>query len=278
MTRVALVTIQRGRHAHLRRQREALSESTVQPVHVVVSMDDAPIALPGCDVIRQESGLGPLPLAAARNRGIEHAVREHGASLVVLLDVDCLPSPDLIDRYVGAHRRRPGHLLAGPVWYLPPGVPRVDPLPSARELAALSPHAARPAPPAGRLVDEPRVELFWSLSFAVAADTHAAIGGFDEGYRGYGGEDTDYAQRARRAGVGLTWVGGGDAYHQHHPVSSPPVEHLVDIVRNARRYRALWGEWPMAGWLAAFAQRGLVDWDRTGDRLEITAPLGASRT
>ncbi len=59
----------------------------------------------------------------------------------------------------------------------------------------------------------------------------------------------------------LHWVGGAWAYHQHREVSSPPREHLADIVRNARRFRDRWGRWPMEGWLGAFADEGLVEWE-----------------
>ena len=48
------------------------------------------------------------------------------------------------------------------------------------------------------------------------------------------------------------------AYHQHHPVSSPPVEHLHDVLRNGRLFCDRWGEWPMRGWLEQFERRGLV--------------------
>ncbi|MET0931866.1 MAG: hypothetical protein ABWX74_20295, partial [Aeromicrobium sp.] len=46
--------------------------------------------------------------------------------------------------------------------------------------------------------------------------------------------------------------------HQHHPVSSPPLEHVEDIVRNATVFHDRWGAWPMGGWLDAFEERGLV--------------------
>jgi N-acetylglucosaminyl-diphospho-decaprenol L-rhamnosyltransferase len=36
------------------------------------------------------------------------------------------------------------------------------------------------------------------------------------------------------------------------------VEHLDDILRNGRLFHERWGEWPMAGWLEEFEQRGLV--------------------
>ena len=70
----------------------------------------------------------------------------------------------------------------------------------------------------------------------------------------------------------LAWVGGANAFHQYHPVSRPPVEHLVDIVRNATLYHQRWGQWPMAGWLEEFARRGLVDW--TDDALTVRDDAG----
>ncbi len=103
--------------------------------------------------------------------------------------------------------------------------------------------------------------LFWSLSAALTPATWSQVGGFCEEYVGYGGEDTDFAWLARSRGVELAWVGGADAYHQHHPVSSPPVEHVEAIVRNAHLFHKRWNEWPMRGWLEAFAERGLVTFD-----------------
>jgi GT2 family glycosyltransferase len=146
-------------------------------------------------------------------------------------------------------------LLSGPVSYLDrpgPGGYR------ATDLAAAQPHPARPAPAAGDLLQAEDLRLFWSLSFALDASTWTLVGGFDESYDGYGGEDTDFGQRASVAGVPLWWVGGALAYHQWHPVSDPPVEHVEDIVRNANRFRQRWGWFPMEGWLNAFAARGLA--------------------
>ena len=267
--RVGLATIQRGRHVHLARQAAAVAALRRGPDrYVVVSMDAAPpVDVPEAEVVALPMAEGePLPLAAARNRAM-HALGD--VDLAILLDVDCLPGPALVERYADAVGDA---LLAGPVG-------RLGPLPDDRErprpeelAAARAAPGPRPVPPPGTVVREPRVELFWSLSFAVRPEVHERIGGFDEGYVGYGAEDTDYAFRARSAGVGLSWVGGAWAYHQHHPVSSPPREHVRDIVRNASRFRARWGRWPMEGWLGAFAAEGLVDWDPTGDTLALCAP------
>ncbi|MET1038986.1 MAG: galactosyltransferase-related protein [Aeromicrobium sp.] len=262
---LAVVTIVHGRHAHLAMQRAGLLRSRRVPdLHVVVAMDDPTIGappdgspFPGRVVHVSREG-DHLPLARARNLGARAAI-DAGATVLVFLDVDCIPSPGLLTAYEAAATDAvtSGDLLCGPVTYLPPAPPGGYPL---DELPSLGrPHAARPLPPPGT-VERSRdgYELFWSLSFALTDDTWARIGGFDEAYVGYGGEDTDFARRADRAGIALAWVRDADAFHQHHPVSTPPFEHVDDIVRNARLFHERWGAWPMQGWLAAFVERGLV--------------------
>lgn len=283
--RVAVVTIARGRRRHLERQAHAVAHLDPAPDrYVVVSLDPVPpqaqletpegrqLGQPApAEVVWRPAAAGePLPLAAARNAGIAAVAGD--ADLVVCLDADCLPEPAMLAPLAAAAARTDGaRVLCGPVGRLGPLPAAALTLDAADVAAARTAAAAgpRPVPAPGALRDDERVALFWSLSFAVTPATHARIGGFDEGYVGYGAEDTDYGFRARRTGVGLTWVGGAWAHHQHHPVSSPPVEHIADIVRNARRFRACWGLWPMEGWLEAFAARGLVEWDPAGERLSL---------
>lgn len=273
MTRVALITVVHGRHAHLALQRRALANSTRHPDdHVIVAIDDPalerllasePTTASGLPLLVRHPGdeLG-LPLAAARNRGAEAALAS-GADVLVFLDVDCLPSPGLIEAYAAAAMDpdTADRLLCGPVAYLPP------PPPAGYDLAALpgaSPHPARPAPAPETVELGGDHDLFWSLSFALTADTWQRIGGFHEGYLGYGGEDTDFAHTARAEGVELAWIGSARAAHQYHPVESPPVRHLDAILRNAALFHERWGEWPMRGWLDAFEAEGLVARDPDG--------------
>lgn len=274
MTRVALITVVHGRHAHLSRQREALARSTRLPDdHVIVVIDDPPLeaVLEGESITsaREPPGvpLTPtvvamagdelgLPLAAARNRGAAAALAA-GADVLVFLDVDCLPSPALVEAYARAAMdpATSDRLLGGPVAYLPP------PPPSGYDLDALppaEPHPARPAPAPGAIELGGDHDLFWSLSFALTAETWHRIGGFHEAYVGYGGEDTDFAATARTAGIDLAWIGSARAFHQYHPVESPPVRHLDAILRNAALFHRRWGRWPMSGWLDAFEQQGLI--------------------
>lgn len=266
-----VVTPAHGRHDHLREQRRVLRAVAPDVGHVVVAMDD-----PGIDELVDDGGEGRvivrhvsrdplgLPLARARNLGVATAIAS-GATLVILLDVDCVPGQGLVAAYETAAGQASGALLAGPVTYLDEGraVPRAP-----GDLAALrSPHPARPDPPPGELERGGDPDLFWSLSCALTPSTWQVLGGFHEGYVGYGAEDTDLGRLARSRGVELVWVGGADAFHQFHPVSRPPTEHLVDIVRNATIFHERWGKWPMGGWLDEFERRGLVV--RTDESLAV---------
>ncbi|MHA3836087.1 glycosyltransferase family 2 protein [Terrabacter sp. AAH1] len=275
--RAAVVTIVHRRHDHLARLLSGLAVQTRPPdVLVVVAMDDddvepvvrrSPLAEHVPTVVVPSIGRvrGRLPLAAARNLGAASAV-QLGATRLVVLDVDCIPSPRLVERYCAVMEaddaRRP-LIWAGEVAYLPPAPAGRDYL--ELDLDALAaPHGARPvlAPDEVRVADDLR--LFWSLSFATTARTWAAAGGFDEAYVGYGGEDTDFGQRLAHLGGAMVWVGGARAYHQHHPTNDPPTQHLDDIVANANRFARRWGWWPMEGWLEAFATLGLARRDPGG--------------
>lgn len=276
MTEVCVVTVAHGRHSHLQHQLRLLDLSDPETAHVIVAIEDRRIheiaashrGRREVDVLPLDSHDLGLPLARARNIGVRHAI-SRGADLVVLLDVDCVLGPDTLRRYVAAAGACGPALLCGPVTYLPQGTTP----PSA--LSGLSgwrdPHTVRPDPPDNELWSRGKHELFWSLSAALTPKTWSHVGGFHEGYVGYGGEDTDFAFTARAQGVDLVWVGGADAYHQHHAVSSPPVEHLEAIVRNATLFYHRWGVWPMRGWLTAFAERGLVQFD--GNRLDRIADV-----
>lgn len=280
MTRIAVVTIAHGRHEHLRLQRIGLARST-RPVdeHVVVAMDDDELAasLTGeltTTVYHVAADAAGLPLAAARNAGARIAI-DGGAELVVFLDVDCVPDPDLVAGYVAAARDTAcaDRLLCGPVAYLPPPPDTGYDLDTLADLA--DPHPGRPAPAPGRVeVDDDHPELFWSLSFALSPATWDRLGGFDERYVGYGAEDTDLGYRAAECGIGLAWVGGARAFHQYHPVSRPPVEHAADLVRNGALFAQRWGFWPMRDWLEQLADDGVVarEPDGVGYRLLDSAP------
>lgn len=288
--RTTVVTIVHGRHRHLQRQLlsvDALaSRGPLQ--HVVVAMDDSAVAAliehhePAGRGVSERVLIdiavgadGELPLAAARNLGADVALAD-GAELLVFLDVDCLAHRDLVTDYSAAlagGRTDLGPVLwCGQVSYLPPLPPDVADYPLAGLDTWAAPHPARPVLPAGATELSRDVRLFWSLNFAITAVDWRTAGGFHPGYRGYGGEDTDFARTVAALGGGLGWIGGAGAFHQHHPTSSPPWQHLSAIVRNAHVFRERWDRFPMEGWLDAFAAAGAIDYRPEHGVLRLTIP------
>ncbi|KQT35434.1 glycosyl transferase [Sphingomonas sp. Leaf412] len=254
MTGLAVLTIVRNRAAHLDNLVEGLRRSSHRPDElVVVDMNDAPMAPPLAEfpvrMVRLETD--GLPLAVARNRAAAATTAAH----LLFLDVDCIPLHDCLSSMRSTLVRRDA-LICADVRYLGPDDAR-DGWTEAGLLAAGRPHPVRTFPVAG-VRRERNPGLFWSLAFAMRRARFDALGGFDERFTGYGAEDTDFGFRADAAGVPLLFVGGAIACHQHHAVYDPPLQHFADIVQNARRFRAIWGRWPMEGWLTAFADMGLV--------------------
>lgn len=273
---VAVITPVRGRLPHLRNQRRFLREVAPGVQHVVVAVDSPDVVAelaadtePGLHVVTVDGDPLGMPTARARNAGAAVAL-ELGAELLIFLDVDCAPLPGFVEALLAASHAEPppGAVYNGIVTYLAEGA-RLDGMTPAQARSLVHPHAARPAPPSGEVVTNRDHHLLWSLAFAVTPAGWQTIGGFDEVYVGYGAEDTDFGARAHAEDLDMAWVGGAHALHQWHPSAIPPVHHLEDIVRNARLYRERWARWPMEGWLAAFAQDGLVTW--TEDSLDLTA-------
>lgn len=252
---ISVLTIVRDRADHLAKLFEGLERSSVRPDElVVVDMgSDPPVTLPfgmfPIEVVRI-GGRG-LPLAAARNAAASAAVGEH----LLFLDVDCIPMRRLVSAMDTELARSDG-LVCAEALYLGPTDARGVWSEEELSLSAV-PHPVRTFPAEGTR-EEANAGLFWSLVFGIRKSRFEQLGGFDEAFVGYGAEDTDFGFRAQRAGVPLIFMGGAGAFHQHHVVLDPPLQHLDDILRNARIFRDRWGVWPMEGWLDAFARIGCI--------------------
>jgi len=269
---ISVLTLVSGREAHLRNLVRGLAGSTLAPGELVVAtmdgqvpeLPDSPFPVRVIDV----SWRGELPLSAARNAAAEAARGEN----TVLLDVDCIPSAGLVEAYARALGDFDGLVMGGVRYLRPDSVREVWTEPDLRE--ASDPHPARSEPGAG-LEPTDRYELFWSLSFGVRRSTLLdTLGGFDESFIGYGGEDTDLGYTARDRGVPLAWLGGATCFHQHHP-SERLDRHVASIVANARRFYEKWGEWPMEGWLRELTDDGAIDWSPAGDEIALTGSPAA---
>lgn len=261
---VSVCTLAHGRHAHLANLVRGLVLSQEPPAELVIAvMQDERYDLPATPFpVRQiVLGAGGIPLARGRNT----AARAASGELLVFLDVDCIAHPALVADYARLAPRFPG-VLMGEVGYLPEGATRGGIDHTCFDALART-HSERAGPPVGEAASCRDYRCFWSLNFALAAADFARAGGFDEGYEGYGGEDTDFGRVMVEAGLALWWVRGAKAYHQHHAHHMPPVHHLKSVLANALRFRDKWGEPTMQHWLRAFVLMGLIERDGDGFRI-----------
>ena len=266
----SVLTLVHRRRQHLNHLIAGLSRSTLVPDElVIVYMNEPePYSLPPTPFlvrsVHVNSSATRIPLARARNAAVAHARHDW----LVFLDVDCIPEHNMLTKYEEAAARFSG-LMMGEVFYLPPGATEGNWTFASLAAAAVR-HPHRPV--VEELVQpEPRYELFWSLHFALSRATFQQLSGFDERYRGYGGEDTDVAFTARAQAIPFALC-TARAYHQHHPVYRPPLQHFDDIVANARCFYQKWQRWPMEGWLRAFQERDLIRWDEERAILDVVRP------
>ena len=252
---ISVCTLASGRAAHLHNLVLGLNAQDVPPDELVIAVMQAePYVLPDTDFPVRQLMIGGegIPLAAARNRTAQAATGE----TLIFLDVDCIPDPG----FVGDYARLLEHmdvLLMGEMLYLPSGA-TADGIDIARFAEVGVKHSERAGPPVGPIGDCSDYRCFWSLNFAMRRSTFFAVGGFDERFVGYGGEDTDFGRMVAEAGVPLHWVRGARAYHQHHAHHMPPVHHIDSVIANAARFRDKWGHFTMEHWLRAFTLMGLV--------------------
>ena len=265
----SVLTLVRGRADRLRNLMRGLARQTVLPRELVIAwMQPEPepdLPDPGCPVRHLHVPGEPMPLAAARNRAAAAASED----LLVFLDVDCIPGPTLVSAYTDAAATERG-LFLGEVLYLPPDAITGGTAPDSAVLDRLGrAHPARPLLPESGLRREPDAGQLWGLSFALPAEAWRAVGGMDERYVGYGGEETDLAARLAESGLPTFWVAGARAYHQHHPVHVPPLQHFAPILANATRFHGRHGRWCMTYWLEQFRAAGLIAWDAEAPAIRV---------
>jgi validoxylamine A glucosyltransferase len=149
--------------------------------------------------------------AAARNLG----VRASTGSVLLFLDGDMVPDPDLVGAHLAHHvegiaffayrRHYPIHL--------------VERYPGALDYASLR-RASCPDPRLAqyRIWERPQpFRHFYSCNCSVPAAAFCAVGGFDERYEGWGGEDIDLGWRLVQSGVSIYPLWGiGVGTHLDH--------------------------------------------------------------
>ncbi|EAU42139.1 hypothetical protein FP2506_16939 [Fulvimarina pelagi HTCC2506] len=264
---VSVLTLVRGRRVQLVNLMLSLAEQTRPPDELVIAFmqEEVEPDLPEIGIpVRFLTVPGDvLPLARARNAA---ASASHGDTMI-FLDVDCIASPTLVESFEAAATSERG-LFLGEVLYLPEGA-LVEPLDFATLDVVGIPHPSKPEMPQTSWRRETNSGEFWGLSFALRKSLWDGLGGMDERFIGYGGEETDLAARLDKARIPVWWTANARAYHQHHPVHVPPLNHFDSIIRNARLFFQKHGYWCMTYWLGQFAQERLIAWSEAGASIEV---------
>ena len=255
------------REGNLRNTLSGIGRQTVPPKEViVVDMGDGieaqgnfPFPL---KIVPLKQKRHHLPLAAARNFGAQLSLTEH----LVFLDVDCIPGENFCEKMVEACSQNEALVMGSPRYLLSKWETDASPL-RLRQQSIV--HPSRPS--VCGVEKENCYEMFWSLCFSMPKILFLEMGGFDEGFEGYGAEDTDFALEVKKAGIHF-FLSDAEVYHQQHPVYIPPLNHLEPIVNNCNRFHSKWGYWPMTDCLSEFTEMGFIDWAP-----EAKAPITVKR-
>ena len=185
-----------------------------------------------------------LPLAKARNLGASMASSE----TLFFLDVDCCIDPRACLEYLKASKERPNNIYMSKCLYLEESIDSVSDICKVKK----EEHPKR------TLETYPRWQLFWSLSFVINKAWFNKLGGFDEGFLNYGGEDTELSYRNKLAGGKLIWVPDAVVYHQPHESNELPLHHIKSVVHNVNYFYKKHGFYIMENWIDGFVERNLI--------------------
>ena len=204
----------------------AALERQTRPVEQVVVSDDGsttpPVVPPGVRLVRQEDR--GFRAAAARNHGAAGATGD----VLVFLDADTVPEPGFVEALVQRAAASPDVLavgrrrhadLSGDGSELPEPQWLVDGYGATRDLL----HA-----------DGRSFRYVISAVLALRRELFVDLGGFDERFVGYGGEDWDLGYRAWNAGAVLVHERDAVAWHDGPDWAGRPGERADKEAETAR--------------------------------------------
>lgn len=152
----------------------------------------------------------------SRSRALNAGFAQASGDLLVSTDADMIFTPSSFPRILDLARVEPRAAYFLQCRDLPPGMDD--------EWVEAHPGEWDELEQASRL--RPR----WGMGgmMAISREGFSEVRGFDERFHTYGGEDLDFAQRARRAGYKTIWVNdpGVRMYHMWHPPTSRAVDKM----------------------------------------------------
>jgi len=264
MIKISVIIVNAGRDRHLRNVLEGILKGEHYPDEIiVVNVAERLMDLKFYPKIKQVL-IDPSTMKDALGIGELRNIGAKAASfdLLCFLDVDCIPSSTYFSMIVES-RPLKNCLYMGTPRYMTSVVQEVD-------FDWLDHHSIlHPARPNfAQLTKYDDFCLFWSLCFYMYADDFNKLDGFDESFRGYGAEDTDFALRAQSKHMEF-WLSPFIIYHQQHDLYRPPYHQFRSIINNCETFYDRWKFWPMENFLDSFHQDKFIVLRSDGSKIQI---------
>ncbi|WP_218418454.1 glycosyltransferase family 2 protein [Alteromonas lipotrueae] len=259
---VSVVTIVKSRTEKLCRLIEQLESCNPLPDELVIVWMCSPSTLSLAksekfNIVHKFVANGALPIARARNRGLQEAK----SNLLAYINVDAVVDKNFIAK--GMNAWCPGSVVYTKVTFVP-------------ESQWTFPHDTLCHIKSQALPDEDNNEIpsrqqeddhgkfsddsICSTVFFISKTDFKKTGCFDEGYDGFGLNDEDFFTNCRSLGFSLNQI-EMQTFAPERPNYRCPINHLLDFVRNAERYHAKWGVNPCIDVLNAYAEAGYINKD-----------------
>jgi len=149
--------------------------------------------------------LDGLGAGAARNAGAEAAT----GSLLLFMDDDIEPAPQLVEAHVRAHAESPGRVVMGPY---PPSLRGRSAFFRMQARSWWQSHFYEMSKPGHRFT---YIDLV-SGNLSIGPEVFRKVGGFDGSIPGAGGEDYEFGVRIIEAGIEIHFEPGAAALHHEH--------------------------------------------------------------
>jgi GT2 family glycosyltransferase len=203
----------------------AVSAQTHLPAEVIVVGLDEAEALTGFPDVRFIDTGQPVCAAQARNLGLHAAAGD----IFLLLDADCIPQPDWLERHCTRHRA--GEQVVGGAVALQGSNywAQSDNISMFHEFVPQHPPGSR--------------FLLPTLNLSLRREVFETVGGMDESFPGAAAEDADWTIRIRQAGYRLYFDPAAAVSHAPTRTTwSDVVRHWRNLGHNAVRVRLRYTE------------------------------------
>lgn len=285
---VSVVTIVKNRTEKLCHLIQQLEQCAPLPAELVIVWMSPPSDLSlvksdKFDIVHKFVNIDDLPIARARNKGLTEAKYD----ALVYMNVDAICAPNFIAAGFNALRNAEVvhtqvKTIASEYWDLPhDAVSTLQPQQTAANTSAAPNGSTQNNLETSNSQDNDHGkysnDTICSTVFFISKTNFEKTGGFDEGYNGFGLNDEDFFTNCRTLGFSIHSL-PINTYVPSRPNDKCPLNHLIDFVKNTKRFYAKWGHYPRPDILDAYAEAGYVNHNYREEGLHVLCVPDAEET